>query len=474
MRTGRPERARPSPIRWSLALLLLVLFVAGGSNATGLVPRLIGQIAGLILMGMAIYRIDWGAAVRRDRFAAILLGGLALLFVAQLVPLPAAVWTGLPGRAVFANGDRLMLGEIPNRPWTLDPDATITAALFLVPALGAYLLLLSGRTAGVADFFRAALVFAALTLLLGLAQALAGGDALHLYQNAHSTVPTGFFANRNHQGSLLACTIPIAAALASRGRWGRHFAQRATMSEATGNRVVLALLFGVLAMGVLLTGSRTASVLLVPAIGGGLLIAAGDRVRIGRFALVFAAIVAVVAMALFVLPKAGGPLGHIFSRGITSDEDRFSYWPAVIEAARAYFPAGSGIGTFERAYQVHEPLAQLAPLYLNHAHNDWLELWLEGGAPALALAALFVAWLIWRTIGLWRARAADAVFGRAGTVVVWLLLLHSLTDYPLRTIALSTVFAGGVAAIVMSRALRMGTTPGLAIEKVLSGTMPSA
>ena len=474
MRTARSRRAPFGAVRAMVAVLLLVLFIFGGSNATGLVPRFVGEVIGLLLLGLAIYAMDWGATIRRDGFATFLFVALILLFVAQLVPLPASIWTRLSDRQLFVNGDLLMLGEVPSRPWSLDPDATVASAMFLIPALATFLFLLSRGRAGVMDFFLAVLAFAALTLVLELTQALVRGDALHLYQNAHSTVPTGFFANRNHQGSFLVCAIPIAAALGRTRGWGRFAASRLSVSQVTGERVMLTLLCLTLTVGVLLTGSRTASALLVPAIAGAFAICESGRIRLGRFALVVVGLIVLVGLLLFVLPRLGGPLGSIFSRGVTSDEDRFAYWPAVVQAAQTYFPAGAGIGTFERAYQVHEPTAQLAPLYLNHAHNDWLELWLEGGLPGIALAALFLVWLAIRTVAVWRSGEREASFGRAGSVVVWLLLLHSLTDYPLRTIAVATVFAGGLAAMVSSRALRIERPPAPAIEKVLPGAPSSA
>ena len=57
--------------------------------------------------------------------------------------------------------------------------------------------------------------------------------------------------------------------------------------------------------------------------------------------------------------------------------------------------------------------------YVNHAHNDWLELWLTGGAPAIVLAVGFLAWLAASTFRLWSTRpTGDSCSGscpRAGS-----------------------------------------------------------
>ena len=81
------------------------------------------------------------------------------------------------------------------------------------------------------------------------------------------------------------------------------------------------------------------------------------------------------------------------------------------------------------------------PDLVNRAHNDGLETLFEGGAGSLLLLLGFIAWLGAST---YRAFVReDAVKGRqarAGVIAMWLLLIHSLWDYPLRTIALETLF----------------------------------
>ena len=91
--------------------------------------------------------------------------------------------------------------------------------------------------------------------------------------------------------------------------------------------------------------------------------------------------------------------------------------------------------------------------YVNHAHNDWLELWLTGGAPAIVLAVGFLAWLAASTFRLWssgqpEAPVLDLALAQAASIVIVLLLLHSVVDYPLRTAALSVLFAMACAYLI--------------------------
>jgi O-antigen ligase len=148
--------------------------------------------------------------------------------------------------------------------------------------------------------------------------------------------------------------------------------------------------------------------------------------------------ISVVQFALFNL------LGR-FDDDILADY-RVRIAQTTIDAAKAFQPFGSGFGTFVPAYQMFERTDALLPAFVNHAHNDWLELWLEGSWPALAILGGFLVWLAVASVRMWRRRddnghVLDRAIAQAGSIVIVLLLLHSVVDYPLHTTALMTLFA---------------------------------
>ena len=76
-------------------------------------------------------------------------------------------------------------------------------------------------------------------------------------------------------------------------------------------------------------------------------------------------------------------------------------WPVAVvtsQAALANMPAGSGFGTFVPVYEMHAPRTMLRSYYVNHAHNDWLELWLTGGLRRWRLLSLFLTWFLWSSV----------------------------------------------------------------------------
>ena len=118
-------------------------------------------------------------------------------------------------------------------------------------------------------------------------------------------------------------------------------------------------------------------------------------------------------------------------------------------------PLGAGTGTFVPVYAMFEkPSDLLIEGYANHAHDDFLEIWLETGVAGVALIGLFLAWLAWRMASVWRRSYSggldiDRFLVRAATLaIVFLLLVHSAVDYPLRTGAMMSIFAFLVALLI--------------------------
>jgi O-antigen ligase len=129
-------------------------------------------------------------------------------------------------------------------------------------------------------------------------------------------------------------------------------------------------------------------------------------------------------------------------------DNRFVTTPVFFDLATHFAWLGSGAGTFPVAYAAHEPLEVLGSRLLNHAHNDWVELWVEFGILVVPVLVAFLWWLQRHLLALWRSGGkADPVQCAAGLILV-LLLLHSLVDYPLRTTAMSVVFALACATLV--------------------------
>ena len=132
----------------------------------------------------------------------------------------------------------------------------------------------------------------------------------------------------------------------------------------------------------------------------------------------------------------------------TSDA-RIGLWVETMFAVRQYWPFGSGVGTFVPMFAAVERLGAVNPSVPNRAHNDYLELALEGGAFGLALLLLVALLILALAIRAWRRRPQDrpqVIFAIAALVIV---AAHSVVDYPLRSMALACLAAVCVGLLAM-------------------------
>ncbi|HXQ14008.1 MAG TPA: O-antigen ligase family protein [Caulobacteraceae bacterium] len=443
-RAWAPARQTETAVFAGALLLGLVSAVFGGASQTNALSLMVVELASLPLLFVAIYLVAAGAAPAGSAFPLGLLAVIVLVPVLQIAPLPYGVWRQLPGRGLVVEAlGAAGLGR-PSLPFSLAPQQTWRSLLALAPPVAMFLggLMLTDRHRRVLAALWLALAVASLGL--GAAQMLGGPDsALYLYTVTNAGSPVGFFSNRNHQASFLLCLLPIAAMFAARFDW-RFDSPRLFPALAAALYVFIAI------VGVAATHSRAGVVLVAVALAGSsAIVLRGDAVR--RRWRAAAALAAGAALAIAAVLFLG--LGAITQRFETGGELRFEGWPVVMRAAQDYLPLGSGVGSFQAIYDGAEPLAQVNPLYFNHAHNDYLELWLETGLAGAAIFLAFAGWFARRSVLIWRRRiaAGGSSLAAACTVLAALLLAHSAVDYPLRTEAIAVLFAFACGAIAAWR-----------------------
>ncbi len=133
----------------------------------------------------------------------------------------------------------------------------------------------------------------------------------------------------------------------------------------------------------------------------------------------------------------------------------------LLAMARAYLPFGSGFGSFDSAFRRYEPSGLLSTIYMNEAHNEPLQLVIEGGAPALLLLLGFLAWWGWTST---RVTAPSRPPSGRALSIAWvtamvILMASSVVDYPLRTPLLSALFAIGIVEMARSARRSSGSGP---------------
>jgi O-antigen ligase len=116
--------------------------------------------------------------------------------------------------------------------------------------------------------------------------------------------------------------------------------------------------------------------------------------------------------------------------------DRRDYALTTWDAIRDQWPLGTGFSTFDLVYPRYEKLEQVYSAFVNHAHNDFLEVILEGGFAGTVVLAACLAVIVMRFIRVRHREAARTAF-----VSILIILAHSTVDYPLRTMGIASLFA---------------------------------
>lgn len=140
------------------------------------------------------------------------------------------------------------------------------------------------------------------------------------------------------------------------------------------------------------------------------------------------------------------PTTHIINRfiGLDPAEDgRIEIFSNTIIAIKHFFPIGSGPGTFDEIYRNFQPIDQLN--YINHAHNDYLELLMETGVVGIyVIFSFFIIYFLY-TYKLFQQiknKVTDYSYIRVASFVATLIFLfHALVDFNFHTPANAIYFS---------------------------------
>jgi O-antigen ligase len=356
------------------------------------------------------------------------------LFILQLLPLPPSIWSVLPGRDTIVQVYTAAGMPLPWQPLSLSPGETWRAGLALMPALALFLATLTLALPERRVLLVIAVVIGLISVPLGILQVLGGDESpLYFFQFTNPGSAVGFFANGNHYAAFSYMLIPLSAALLSGSARRTAVAPLAIFAG-----VVFAFLIGLV-----LSRSRSGLLLGVLSLLATFVFILRDPLRRALtkrmrwvVAIVGVAVVLPIVLAMGLLAI----LSRFDVQQITTDA-RWTMAGVTWQALRSYFPIGSGLGTFERVYQLHEPAQAAMYEVINHAHNDWLEVILETGAVGLVVVIAFLVWFGRRWAqSLTGEDSLDRRVAQAACIAIALVSLHSLWEYPLRAIALSTLF----------------------------------
>ena len=420
------------------AFLLACLIMGGSSQAIW--GNAFLQLLGVAILGWSILTPDPQPLTIAGRRLLQIVAAAGLLLLVQAIPMPPAIWTALPGRELQASGYSLLDMPLPWAPISFSPYNTMATALTLLPPLALLVGMLRLRAWNTGSMLAAVILGAAISIGLGVLQVSSGDGAWYFYKRTNIGVAVGTFANGNHYATLLMAAIPLLATMAT-ARWR-------SSSRQPERSLVLALAMAaaaVLAIGVL-TNQSTAMLLIGPPVAAATVLLAMrlPRHRINQGLAGIGLLLIAGTAAVLVIGKELPALGTA-----ASIEKRSEYWSRSLEAVEDQPLTGWGVGSFQQVYRLYEPQIPADRWYVNHAHNDYLEIALEGGVAAIVLMLAFLWWWSLRARQIWLSHGE--LEQKGALIASAAVLLHSVFDYPLRTAAIAALFAVCLALIAGAR-----------------------
>jgi len=415
---------------------VLLVGLSGGSSRP--------DIAGLMLLRPAavlflVYALSVATAeeLRSARMPILIVVALMLLCIVQLIPLPSEIWTALPGRAAVAEASSQIGMAGLARPVSLDPSRTWNTFFALFVPLAAICLVAIQAPSYRGRILPCLIFLGLLSAAIGYLQ-LVGSGSLQLYEVSHKNAPIGLFANKNHQSVLIVWLMLAVCWVASNS----HSRTRTGNALFASSVAALLLLLPLL----LLSRSRAGLLISFP----GLLICFWLLMRSSNVNMILerskvAARLVVTGIGLVLFLPLSFLVGALLFSGRDTAVSRFFerdagedlrwiYLENFLRMAQDFLPIGSGFGSFQSVFNMYEPTDMLTDSYMNQAHNDPVQLLIEGGIPGVAILAAGLCWFGWAVWRLWRSRqprSRSAAVFFAGSLALW--LMASVVDYPLRT-----------------------------------------
>jgi len=441
-----------------LAEISLILGLALAVLAFGGAETISFSMVEILLFGTAAWLLATSERSTLLLFKKMVLlpAALAGIVLLQVCPLPQSLLRFFAGREIPQTNIRR--GYL-----SFEPYATRTHFLILLACFIAfYFAQMVSQDRRRQRFFIGSLVaLGTFEAFYGLVQYLSGWQQIFAYVKRFDLEEaTGTYINRNHYAGFLEMIVPFSLAWVSyeyakfRGarasginfrNWiAKSAIQRLVLSLAVSVVLSVALVFSRSRMGILAAAS---SMLIIFA----LVVISRFHGRMGSF-LAATFIILSICLAAWIGP------GPIVSRFQTVNEEyslggqsRLSMWHDALPLIKEHPWLGTGLGTFPIAYTSGQ--TAFLSQFVNHAHNDYLELAADLGIPAALVLFGSILFILGRAIRSFLTGERDferiVALGCVGSIVA--ILLHSFADFNLYIPANALLFSAILGLAISAR-----------------------
>lgn len=401
----------------------------------------------LSAVALCMFFIFKGDALNRDRLRVLAMFFIAIVILALIQLLPFRPDNGSALYKNIKDGHNVLGLTDYRATFTLSPAGTgFAISNFLLPFAAILLVIWGEKRISMRVLSWIIPAIAALSALLGLGQLMMGGDgSLYLYDLTNKGSPVGLFANVNHQGTLLNMAVPFMAYI-----FKRSYGVEKQLVLITAILVIVALLltkslaaYGL--FGLIVCGSAYA-------FWGKSLRSSLSFLKRRKFQIL---ILSVVLLGLFLAWSLNLHNDLLVALGVENDSSisRKNIWIESIDIISNHWLFGTGLGSYADVYRFYEGDVRLSSSYINHAHNDYIEWFVETGLIGMALLFAVLTWLVNQFFQIWSGEKSDGLrpIRRAAIIAVIVPLLHSFVDYPARTATITVLIGVCLGLLLVER-----------------------
>jgi tetratricopeptide (TPR) repeat protein/O-antigen ligase len=361
-------------------------------------------------------------------------------FLLQLLPMPAAV-IKFVSPAAYELYDKT-IGLVQPLGWlsiTLNKKATLSE-FFRFTAYAAIFFLTIQFTARRQRLMATTylLIFTgAIIAFLAIVQKVTAGGLIYWFRASPSATPMGPYVYRNQFAGYVEMIFPLTLALFlwTKPAAGELLSRRGKFIEFFNNpgvntHTLLGVSATILATSVFFSLSRGGIISLSLALLCMFLIL-NRRKQLSGQGLFF--IMVPLVTLIFVGWFGWAPIIARFQTLQTADgiyDARFKIWQDVIPMVRDFWLTGSGAGSFETTFPAYQ-FMRFGDRIIDHAHNDYLELWGTTGLVGMLLVGSFLVRIVresTRIIARRKDSLAVYLWGASLTGMIS-IFLHSGTDF---------------------------------------------
>ncbi len=428
-------------VAYTAMVFFVVCYLFGGgpgSGGIGFTPIL---VAGAALLFAVTLSNGWARFQELPLLSRLAVAIPCAIPFVQLIPLPPSLLEAMPVQALR---HQAMVAVGMGQSWTplsVTPVDTLYGAAVAVLMLGLFVAVIQIERKSLWTLLAVVAAMIAVSAVIGVAQFLIRSPLLKFHKISHDAALIGFFANKNHMALVLSCTIPLGYELLA-----RYLPRSSSLKFAMGFLWV-----AIIAM-LIATNSRAGLALgLISTMIVALRIWPNRRIQ------VIGASLGVILLAVG-LASVSTTVAAMWDRiGDAAEDGRWELFQRSLPLVWQGWPFGSGMGSFVEVYNSQERLEWVSPLFVNNAHNDYIELLVEAGLLAIVAFLLFWAGVgraVVRSLqdgsGFGPARAGDSAVV-LGLLIIVLFSAHSLVDYPLRRLATLALFVIAVGCVFRER-----------------------